>query len=160
MPLVIVCLLLRKVELLALSDCVELSTKARSSTVNDLYFCFFIVGVLIDLICHLPRIGYEGAGNQSFERRGCLSLFLTPSLSVPLFMSPGFVWCRVKVEEGWNRKRRMTSHNCTQRFLFRALQGENTKREPLLPPAASLVNFPPSHMDLLERIFSYFHTTR
>lgn len=92
MPLVIVSLLLRRVELLALSDCV-LSTNAWSSTANDLYFWFFVVGVLIDLICHLPRIGYEEAGNQSFERRGCLSLFLPPSLtlSVSLFMSPGFV---------------------------------------------------------------------
>lgn len=68
MLLVIVFLLLRKAELLVLSDCVELFTKAWSSAVNDLYVWPFIVRVLIDLMCHLPRIGYEEAGNQSFER--------------------------------------------------------------------------------------------
>lgn len=114
MLLVTVFLLLQKAELLALSDCVELFTKAWSSTVNDLYVWFFIVRVLIDLICHLPRIGYEEGGNQSFERRGCLSpvsVSISHSFSVSLFMSPGFRGGR----------RRMTSHNCTQRFFFLAL---------------------------------------
>lgn len=60
----------------------RLFTKPWSAAVNDLYFQFFIVRVLIDLICHLPRIGYEGAGNQSLERSGPLSPFLSASLSV------------------------------------------------------------------------------
>lgn len=64
-PLVTVFLLLLKDELLALSDCVELFTKPWSSTVNDLYVWLLIARVVIDLICHLPRISYEEAGNQS-----------------------------------------------------------------------------------------------
>ncbi len=128
MLLVIVFLLLRKAELLVLSDCVELFTKAWSSAVNDLYVWPFIVRVLIDLMCHLPRIGYEEAGNQSFERWGCLSLFLSPSLTLSLFLClcpPGF---RGELEK------KKKNHSCTQRFLFLALQGEKTIREPLFCP--------------------------
>lgn len=58
----------------------RLFTKPWSAAVNDLYFQFFIVRVLIDLICHLPRIGYEGAGNQSLERSGFVSVSVGVSL--------------------------------------------------------------------------------
>lgn len=82
MLLVILLLLLHKAELLALSDCVELFTKPWSSAVNDLYF-WSIVGALIDSMCqNMPKISYEDAGNQSYEMRGCLSLFLAPSRSL------------------------------------------------------------------------------
>lgn len=142
--LVIVFLLVQKAELLALSDCVELFTKPWSSAVNDVYFQFFIVRGLIDLICHLPRIGYEEAGNQSFERRGCLSLFLSPSLTLSLFISPGFVWGRLKVKEWWRRKKkrgRMTSHHCAQSFslcfggfFFSSARWKHNARTLILPP--------------------------
>lgn len=157
-------------ELLALSDCVELFTKAWSSAVNDLFFFFFlyfIVPVHIDFICHLPRIGYEEAGNQSFERRSCLSLFLFPSLilslSDSLFMSPGVVWYRLKVEERWKRKRRHLT-NVQRGFFFflwfLALQGGNTKREPSFCLWVPQWSFFLHLMNLFERIFSYFYTTR
>lgn len=150
--LVIVFLLLQKAELLVLSDCVELFTKAWSSTVNDLYVWLFIVRVLIDLICHLPRIGYEEAGNQSFERRGCLSLFLSPSLTLSLLLC----LCPLALEESWKRKRRITV--VLRGFCF-GLCREKTQYA-ILPLAASVVIFPPSHVDLFERIFSYFYTTQ
>lgn len=51
------------------SDCAQLP-------VNDLSFWCFVV--LIDLICHLSRIGYDEADDQSFERRSCLSVFRSP----------------------------------------------------------------------------------
>lgn len=89
--LVILFLVLRKAELLALSDCVELFPKPRSSAVYDLYFWSFIVGALIDLICqNMPKISYEGAGNQSFEMREVVCLCCCLRLS--LFVSPGFVF--------------------------------------------------------------------
>lgn len=62
--------------------------EARSSAVNDLSFLFLKVRVPIDLMCHLPRIGYEEAGNQSFESevaRLHLSFCLCFSIHVP--------WC-------------------------------------------------------------------
>lgn len=83
---ILLLLLLHKAELLALSDCVELFTKPWSSAVNDLYF-WSIVRALIDLMCqNMPKISYEDAGNQSSERRGRLSLFLSPSCSLSVYV--------------------------------------------------------------------------
>lgn len=56
------------------SDCAQLSACPLLSMIR-LFWCFV---VLIDLICHLSRIGYDEADDQSFERRSCLSLFPSP----------------------------------------------------------------------------------
>lgn len=135
-----------KAELLALSVCVGLFTKPWSPTVTDLYFQFLIVRLLIDLLRHLPRVCCEAAG-ISHLRGEVVSVSVSISLSLSLFMSPGFVWCKLKVEEGWKRERGKPSHRCPPRSLFWALQGELFC--PRLP-----------HMDLFERIFSYFYTTQ
>ena len=112
----------------------RLFTKPWSAAVNDLYFQFFIVRVLIDLICHLPRIGYEEAGNQSLERRGFLSLFLSAPLSVSVCVPQ---LCLVQTERRrgvGTEKEEWRLPAALRGVCFLAPQGENTIGEPVYCP--------------------------
>lgn len=70
----------------------------------------------------------------SHWRGAALCLRFCRRLSLFLFVSPGFVWCRPNGGEEWDRKRRMTSPRCTQRCLFLAPRGENTILKPVYCP--------------------------
>lgn len=59
----------------------------------------------------------------------CLCFDLHISLARFLFVSPGVVWSRLNV-----RKRRMTYHIGTERFLFLALQGKTQYQNPYFAP--------------------------
>lgn len=101
-----------------------------------LFWCFV---VLIDLMCHLSRIGYDGADDQSFE------LFV--SVSISIFHSLCSCLCPLALSGAEREKRRMTYHIGAERFLFLALRGKHNIRSLILPPAASVVTLSQSHTE-------------
>lgn len=92
-----------------------------------LFWCFV---VLIDLICHLSRIGYDEADDQSFERRSCLSLFRSPYFTRSVLVCVPWRCLELNVREG---KKDDISHRHWEVFVFSSA-GENTISEPLFCP--------------------------
>lgn len=96
----------------------------------------------------------------SHWRGAALCLRFCRRLSLFLFVSPGFVWCRPNGGEEWDRKRRMTSPRCTQRCLFLAPRGENTILKPVYCPWLSEWWFFSSHgLSWTDALIFLDHTT-
>ena len=96
----------------------------------------------------------------SHWRGVALCLGFCRRLSLFLFVSPGFVWCRPNGGEEWDRKRRMTSPRLhSEVFVFSSAGWKHNTRARILPLAAWVVIFSSHGLSWTDALIFLDHTT-